>query len=104
MDDTSFIQKQKPHKVVLSKDSSNVLSKFSGANFHMNFVVYVFAAKYVTPPLAIIPGKRFNRNVIECCDIEGYNITTAPKGFINYTLLINCIEYFSNSTLTQLRA
>ena len=71
MDDTSFIQMQKYRKVVLSKDSSNVLSKFSDANFHMNFFVYVFAAKYVTPPLLIIPGKRCNRNFLEGWDIEG---------------------------------
>ena len=71
MDDTSFIQKQKYRKVVLSKDSCNVLSKFSGVHFHMNFFVYVFAAKYVTPPLLIIPGKRCNRNFLEGWDIEG---------------------------------
>ena len=63
----------------------------------MKFVVYVSTAKYVTPPLLIIPVKRFNRNVIEGCNIEGYNITTAPKGFINYTLSLSCIEIFANS-------
>ena len=64
MGDTGFIQKQNSCKVVVLKGSSNVLSKFSDANLHMNFVVYVFADKYVTPPLLIIPIKRFNRNVM----------------------------------------
>ena len=64
MGDTGFIQKQKSYKVVVLKGSRNVLSKFSDANFHMNFVVYVSADKYVTPPLLIIPVKRFNRNVM----------------------------------------
>ena len=64
MGDTGFIQKQNSYKVVVSKGSRNVLSKFSDANFHMNFVVYVSAAKYVTTPLLIIPGKRFNSNVM----------------------------------------
>ena len=96
MGDTGFIHKQNSYKVVVSKVSRNVLSKFSDANFHMNFVVYVSAAKYVIPPLLIIPVKRFNRNVMQCCNIEGYNITTTPKGFINYTLLLSCIELFAN--------
>ena len=64
MGDTGFIQKQNSYKVVVSKGSSNVLSKFSDVNFHMNFIVYVSAAKYVTPSLLIIPVKRFNRNVM----------------------------------------
>ena len=97
MGDTSFIQKQNSRKVVLFKGSSNVLSKFSDADFHMNFFVYVSADKYVTPPLLIIPGKRFNINVIKGCNIEGYNITTAPKGSINSTFLLSCIEFFTNS-------
>ena len=49
MGDTGFIQKQRSYKVVVLKGSINVLSKCSDANFHMNFVVYVSAAKYVTP-------------------------------------------------------
>ena len=97
MGDTGFIQKQNSRKLVVLKVSRNVLSKFSDANFHMNFAVYVSAAKYVTPPLSIIPGKQFNRNIIECCNIEGYNITTSPKGFINSTLLLSSIEFFANS-------
>ena len=48
MGDTGFIQKQISYKVAVLKGSSNVLSKFSDANFHMNFVVYIFVAKYVT--------------------------------------------------------
>ena len=64
MGDTGFIQKQNFCKVVVSKGSRNVLSKFPGANFHMKFVVYVSTSKYVTPPLLIIPVKRFNRNVM----------------------------------------
>ena len=64
MGDTGLIQKQNSYKVVVSKGSSNVLSKFSDANFHMNFIVYFSAAKYVTPTLLIIPVKRFNRNVM----------------------------------------
>ena len=64
MGDTGFIQKQKYYKVVVLKGSRNVLSKFSDANFHMNFVVYVSADKYVIPPLLIIPGKLFSTNVM----------------------------------------
>ena len=97
MGDTGFIQKQNFCKVVVSKGSRNVLSKFSDANFHIKFVVYVSSSKYVTPPLLIIPVKRFISNVIEVCNIEGYNITTAPKGFINSTLLLSCIALFANS-------
>ena len=64
MGDTGFIQNQNSCKVVLLKGSSNVLSKFSDTYFHMNFVVYISAAKYVTPPLLLIPVKRFNSNVM----------------------------------------
>ena len=63
----------------------------------MTFVVCVSAAKYVAPPLLIFPGNRLNRDVLEGCDIEGANITTAPKGFINYTLYLSWLELFSNS-------
>ena len=62
MGDTGFIQKQNSCKIVVLKVYSNLLSKFYDANFHMNFVVYASAAKYVTPPLLIFPSKRFNRN------------------------------------------
>ena len=71
-------------------------SKCYDENFHMTYVVYISAAKYVSPPALIIPGKRFNRNVIEGCNIEGSNITTPPKGFTNYTLLLRRIELFAN--------
>ena len=64
MGDTGFIQKQNSCKVVVFKGSRNVLSNIFYANFHMNFVVYISAAKYVTPPLLIIPVKRFNSNVM----------------------------------------
>ena len=87
MDGNGLIHKKKSCKVVVSKDSINMWSKCYDDNFHLNFVVYISAAKYVSPPLLIIPGKRFNRDVIEGCIIQGSNITTSPKGFINYTLL-----------------
>ena len=99
MDDNGFIHKKNSCKIVVSKGSINVWSKCYDANFHMKFVVYISAAKYVSPPLLIIPGKRFNRDVIEGCNIEGSNITTAPKGFINSTLLLKLIELFANSIL-----
>ena len=66
-------------------------SNCADANFHMTFVVYVSAAKYDALPLLIMPGKWFNRDVIEGWDIEGSNITTTPKGFINSTLLLSCV-------------
>ena len=69
MDETVFVQKKRSSKVVVSKGSSNVRSKFSDANFCMTFVVYVSADKYVTSPLSIIPGKRLNREVLRGCDI-----------------------------------
>ena len=52
----------------------------------MAFVVCVSAEKAVEPPLLILPGKRLNRDVFEGCDIEGANITIAPKVFINSAL------------------
>ena len=78
-------------KVVVSKYSINVWSNFDDTNFHMTFVVCVSTAKQVAPPLLIIPVKRFNRDVIEGSDIEGSNITTAPKGFIDSTLYLKWI-------------
>ena len=50
-------QKQKSCKIVVSKVSSNVLSKCSGADFHITCVICISATKYVAPPLLIIPGK-----------------------------------------------
>ena len=67
------------------------------ANLHMTFVICVLAARFVAPPLLILPGKRLNGNVIEFFDIEGDNITTAPKVFINSTLFLIWIEFFANS-------
>ena len=60
-------------------------SKCADKYFHMNFVVCVSAAKSVAPPLLILPGKRLNKYVIGGCNIEGDNIKTSLKGFINYT-------------------
>ena len=97
MDDTGFIQKQNSGKAVVSKGSSSVWSKFADANFHMTFVVRVSANKYVVSPLLIFSGKRLNRDVIEGCDVDGANITTAPKGFINSTLFLSRLEFFANS-------
>ena len=64
-------------------------SKCADANFHITFFVCVSAAKYFAPTLLILPGKWFNRDILEGCDIEGYNITTAPKCFINYNLFLS---------------
>ena len=63
----------------------------------MTFVVCVSAAKYVVTPLLILPGKPLNGDVIKGCNIEGDNITTAPKGFINSTLCLSWIELFAKS-------
>ena len=97
MNKTGFIQKQKTCKIVVSKGSRNVWSKSAEANFHMDFVVCVSAAETVAPPLSIFPGKRLDRDVMEGCNIEGAHFTTAPKGFINSTLFLNCIFFFANS-------
>ena len=78
--ETSFTQKQNSRKVVVLKGSSNLWSKCADVNFHMTFAVCVSAAKSVAPPLFILPGNRLNRGVLEGYDIEGGNITTAPKG------------------------
>ena len=85
---TGLIQKQNYRKVFLLKGSRNMCSKCADANLHTAFVVYIFAAKYVAPTRLILPEKRLNRDVIEGYDIEGYGITTAPKVFINSTLLL----------------
>ena len=80
MDETGFVQKQNSCKVVVSKGSQNVLPKCADVSFHMIFVICVSADKYVAPPLLILLVKRLNRDVIEGCNIEGDNITVAPKG------------------------
>ena len=65
MNETGFIQKENSCKIVVSKGSRNVWSKCADAIFHTQFVVCVSAAKYVAPPLLILPGNRLNRDVIE---------------------------------------
>ena len=86
MDETGFIQKKNSRKLVVSKIYSNVCSNCADANIHTTFVVCVSADKYVAPPLLILTGKRLNNYALEGCNIEGANITTAPKFFINSTL------------------
>ena len=78
MGDTGFINNKYSCKGVVSKGSINVWSKCANVSFHMIFVLYVSAAKYVSPSLLFIPGKRFIRYVIQGCDIEGSNIATEP--------------------------
>ena len=97
MDDTVLIQKQNSRKVVVSKGSRNLCSKCCDAIFHTTFVVCVSAAKYVAPPLFILPGKRLNGSVTEGCNIEGDKIITAPKGFINSTSFLIWLEFFADS-------
>ena len=74
-----------------------MMSNYAGTNFHMTFAVCFFSAKYGAPPLLILPGKRFNRDFLEGCNIQGSNITTAPMVFINSTLFLIWIELFANS-------
>ena len=71
-------------------------SKCDDANFHMTFVVYVLADKYIVLLMLILPEERSNRDFIEKCDIQGAHITTAPKVFINSALFLNWIELFAN--------
>ena len=97
MDETGFIQKQNSHKVVVLKGYINVWSKCDDENFHMNFVVCVYPAKYIAPQMLILPGKRLNRDVIEGYYIEGVIITTASKGFINSNLFLIWLELFAKS-------
>ena len=63
------VSEEKSRKLVVSKFSSNVLSKCVDANFHMTCVICVSNAKYVAPPVLSIPGKWFNRDVIIGCNI-----------------------------------
>ena len=86
MNETGLIQKKNSRKEVLSKGSSNLWSNCADVNFHITFVLCVSDTKYVVSSLLILPRKFLNRDVIKGCNIEGANITTAPKGFINYTL------------------
>ena len=78
MDDNGFIHKKNYCDVVVSKGSINVWSKCYDASFHMTSLVCISASKYIERPLLILPAKQVNRDVIESCDIEGSNITTAP--------------------------
>ena len=97
MDQNGFIQKQNSYKVVVLKDFRNVWSKFVDANFHMKVFVCFSATKSVAPPLLLLPVKSMNRGVLEGCDIQGANITTALKGFINSTLFLIWLELFAYS-------
>ena len=72
-------------------------SKCADANFHMTFSVWIYAAKSVAPPLLIVPGKQLNRGFLEGFDIEGANITTEPRGFIDSTLFLIWVELSANS-------
>ena len=65
MDETGFIQKQNSRKVVVSKGSINVWSKFADANFHMTSIICISFANSVAPPLLVLPGKRLNMDVLE---------------------------------------
>ena len=69
-------------------------SKSASDNFRTTFVVCVSAANYVAPPLFSIPVKRLSRGVIVCYSIGGSHVTSAPKGFIDYTLFLNWIIFF----------
>ena len=88
--------------VVVKKGYRNVWSKSSNDNFHMTFIVCVSAAKYVAPPLFSIPVKRLSRGVIVCYSIGGSHVTSAPKGFIDYTLFLNWIIFFDKYVPDQL--
>ena len=65
MDETAFIQKQNPCKVVVSKSSRNMWSKSADVIFHMQFVVSVSVAIYLALPLFILPVKCLNMDVLE---------------------------------------
>ena len=66
-------------------------SKCDDENFHVTFVVCASADKSVAPLLLVLPGKRFNRDILEGCNIESANITTAPKCFIDSNLFLRCL-------------
>ena len=86
MDEAGLIQKKNSRKLVVSKGYRNVWSNCADTNVYMTFVVCVYDAKYVAPPLLIHRANRLNRDVLEGLNIEGANITTAPKCFTNYNL------------------
>ena len=89
MDEAGFVQKQNSCKLVVLKVSSNVWSKCANANFHMTFFICVSPDNSYAPPLLALPGKRLNKDVLKGCNIEGDNIKTAPKCFINYILFLS---------------
>ena len=64
-------------------------SKCADDNFNMNFVVCVFATKSVAPTLLILSEEWLNRDVIEGCNIEVDNITTASKKFNQLYFIFN---------------
>ena len=97
IDKIDFIHKLNFCKLVVSKESINVWSKCSDANFHINFFVCISLDKSVVPSLLIIPGRRLYGDVIEGYYIEGANITTPPRGFINSTLFLIWLELFAYS-------
>ena len=102
MHDNVSIHKKNSCKVVVSKGSINMWSKFVDKNFHMNFVEYVSTAKYVSPPLLIIPRQRFNRDVIKGCNNLEYSIRAALifLSFILYSQSV--LNYFLTLSLIQL--
>ena len=69
----------------------------------MTFVVCVSTTKSVAPPLLLLPGKRVNRDVLEGYDIEGANITTAPKRF-STLFFLSGLNSLQTLFLIQLRA
>ena len=73
--ETGFIHKQNSHEVVVSKVSRNVWSNCADARLHTNFVVCVYTAKYFSPSLLILLGKRLNRDVLKGSNIEGAHVT-----------------------------
>ena len=82
--------------IIASKWLNNVWSKFVEKNFHMAFVVCVSAMGTVTQQLLIVPGNRTSRDVMQECNIQGACVTTAPKVFMNSTLLLKWIELFAS--------
>ena len=81
MDETGFIKKKNLRKIFVLKGSRHVWYKCADANFHMTFVICVYAAKSIAPPLLILPGKRLNRDVLKGYDIGGAIIYNNTKRF-----------------------
>ena len=69
MDELGFSQKQKfDHSIYLQR-SGNFCTKSVDANFFMTYVVDMYETGYWAPPLLIIPGQKFNWDLIYVCDI-----------------------------------